>query len=466
MKQTRLPRPIPISALALTATLGAGPIPGHGLRAQEREGYLRRGTDNVEVLSHLPLGPALSVGDLDIEQELSRPFVYIARTAVGQVGERGMDVIDVGDPRHPKVIYRWRIENQELHQGRGGRDQKHFKWKGRYYHAISLQFGQGGPDADLGAVILDVTGLPDPKKVKEVARIREPELPGGFHNIFVYRHSDGRVYLFTTLRGPGANVYDLGSLVEGRPEAEWKVANVPVPPGPATGGGPGQAFYHDFYVGFHPASGQDRFYGGGAGGYYVYDVTDLREPKLLTSITGVAGVRWGHTFTPSPDGRYAVGETEYQYAPLRVYDLKPGLDGEVPTIRSSIGAWTANWRNLAHNHEVRWPYVFVSAYEDGLQVFGLMDPKNPVTVGYYDTYIGPHKVGLCGDRICNGAFGVDVRNADGLIVVGDMSSGFWAFRLEGFDGWNGHDWGMPNISSAQDWEHGPEDAAAGMEGGR
>ena len=49
-----------------------------------------------------------------------------------------------------------------------------------------------------------------------------------------------------------------------------------------------------------------------------------------------------------------------------------------------------------------------------------------------------------------------MRNADGLIVLSDMASGFWAFSMEGFEGWNGHGWGMPNISSAQDWNNGPE----------
>ena len=58
-------------------------------------------------------------------------------------------------------------------------------------------------------------------------------------------------------------------------------------------------------------------------------------------------------------------------------------------------------------------------------------------------------------NIYNGAWGVDVRNADGLIVVSDENSGFWAFRLEGFQGWNGNDWAMPNISSAQFWDDGP-----------
>ena len=54
-------------------------------------------------------------------------------------------------------------------------------------------------------------------------------------------------------------------------------------------------------------------------------------------------------------------------------------------------------------------------------------------------------------QVYDGAWGVDVRNADGLIVVSDMTTGFWALKMDGFDGWNGEDWGMPNISSAQHW---------------
>jgi hypothetical protein len=186
------------------------------------------------------------------------------------------------------------------------------------------------------------------------------------------------------------------------------------------------------------------------------------NPVLEITLTGISGVSWGHTFTPSPDGRYAVGETEYQYAPLRIYDLKPALDGETQVIRRSIAAWTADWRNLAHNHEVRWPYVFVSGYHDGLQVFSLEDPTDPVTVAYYDTYLGN---GIEGRPLMfNGAFGVDVRNEDGLIVISDMNTGLWAFRMEGFSGWDGRNWGMPNISSAQNWDTAPGGAGGG--GGR
>ena len=45
-----------------------------------------------------------------------------------------------------------------------------------------------------------------------------------------------------------------------------------------------------------------------------------------------------------------------------------------------------------------------------------------------------------------------------LIVISDFTTGFWAFKMDGFDGWNGHQWGMPNQSSVQDWDNGPDGA--------
>ena len=48
-----------------------------------------------------------------------------------------------------------------------------------------------------------------------------------------------------------------------------------------------------------------------------------------------------------------------------------------------------------------------------------------------------------------------VRNTDGLILITDINTGAWFFKMDGFNGWNGEDWAMPNISSAQDWDHGP-----------
>jgi hypothetical protein len=402
------------------------------------------GSDNMEVQGHLPLGGPESVADIELEQELDRPFAYVAKARYRDNYPRGMDIIDLSDPAKPKLLKRWINSNDDLNAGVGGLDIKQFKHNGRYYVVLSMQFSQG-PDRDLGAVIFDVTGLPDASKVKEVARIREPEIPGGFHNIFIYKHSNGKPYLITTISGPGANMYDLSKVVSGDVKDAF-AGNIPVP-----GDIGNRRGYHDMYAAWHPDTQEDRFYGGGAGGYYIYDITNVKSPELRVTLTGIPGVSYGHTFTPSPDGRYVIAETEYQYAPLRIFDLQPALDGERTNISYPISAWTANWKNLVHNHEVRWPYVFVSGYLDGLQVFSLEDPENPRTVGYYDTIINAT------GGVMDGAFGVDVRNADGLIVVSDGSTGFWSFRMEGFNGWNGEDYGVPDISSVQKWDEESKD---------
>jgi hypothetical protein len=403
-----------------------------------------------------------SATDIKVEQEASRPYVYVS---TGGPGGAGFDVISIKNPEKATTIYQWRIDHPELHQG-GGTGAMYFKIKGRYYVVQSVQFRPTGPDADLGGIVLDVTGLPDSSKVKEVARIRVPEHPGGFHESFAYKHSDGRALFVTTVVAPFARIYDMEKVIAGQPGV---VGEVPIPGEPYKNAGQNELSqllmaalpgYHDFYVGYDAATHQDKLYGAGAGGYYLWDITKPESPKLLTSITGVAGVPFGHTFTPDPTGRYAVTETEYQYAPLRLFDLKPGLDGTVQTISRPIGAWTVNWKNLVHNHEVRWPYVFVSAYKDGMYVFNMMDPTNPYTVGYYDAYDAPDELGQANAGVLGsmgGTFGVDVRNTDGLIVTSGRT-GFWSFYMDGFTGWNGHQWGMPNISSAQDWDNGPDGA--------
>lgn len=415
---------------------------------------------NIEVVAHVPLGAPNSVADIEIEQELDRPYVYVSRLAYREATTKGFDIISVDDLDNARVIYEWRIENEDLHQGNGGMDGKYFKLDDRYYYVQSFQFGQGGPNHDLGAIVFDVTGLPDTSEVREVGRIRTPEVPGGFHNVFAYKHSDGRVLLFATqesrLDTPyGANIYDMGRFLTGD-EDDGLVGRIPLPePRGAPRG------YHDAYVAYHPASGQDRFYGGGPemtylGGNFVYDVSEPSKPRLLATVRGFEGQQaGGHTFVATPDGRYAITEMHsLAHAPLRFYDLQPALDGEQPEVKVPIAEWTADWRTSAHNAEIRWPYVFISGYTTGLQVLDMRDPANPHRVGFYDTYPVQEK-GYESLSTAYGMFGVDVRNADGLIVGSDLYSGFWAFRMDGFEGWNGADWGVPDVSSVQDWDNGP-----------
>lgn len=444
-----------VIALALCGiTTGAvAQDPGSMVPRQDQK---KGGSKNVHMLAHVETHPgAWKASDIEIEQEANRPYVYVS----GFVNN-DFQIYDIKDPARPKLLLDWSIENPELHRGIGAMDGKYFKIGDRYYYAQSFQFFQGGPDADLGAVIFDVTGLPDPSTVKVVARIRYPASPGGFHNTFAYKHSDGRALYFATVGQSKALIYDLGKVVAGGDSTAWLIGDVPNPtPMRQTGAGG----YHDFYVGYDVARKRDVFYGAGLGGYSAWDVTDPAAPKQLFTITGL-GLDLAHTFTPSPDGNYAVTETEYQYTPLRIWDLTEGQDGKRKNLDQTLSAWTADWQDLSHNHEVRWPYVFVSAYEDGLFVFDLNDPKHPKTSGWYYTCGCVHEHGFGGgpqvdwestSSVMQGAFGVDVRNTDGLVAISDMRTGLWLFRMDGFKGWNGKSVGMPDISSAQDWDHGP-----------
>src|SRR5688572_33185357 len=86
------------------------------------------GSSNIKVLGHLPLGYYRTTADIEIEAELSRPYVYMPRRDMGPTApgpstnishknlmgpSKGVDIISIKDPTKPFVLYQWRIENQE-----------------------------------------------------------------------------------------------------------------------------------------------------------------------------------------------------------------------------------------------------------------------------------------------------------------------------------------------------------------
>ena len=58
-----------IRPFAITVVLMVLSLPA----AAQEWSPLKRGSDNIDVLGHLPLGPRQSVADMDVEQELDRP---------------------------------------------------------------------------------------------------------------------------------------------------------------------------------------------------------------------------------------------------------------------------------------------------------------------------------------------------------------------------------------------------------
>ena len=373
-----------------------------------------------------------------------------------------VQIYDISNPAAPKKIYR--LDDRESgappRHRRDGRQVLQDRQQ-VLLRAVATSSCRAAPTPTSARSIFDVTGLPDRARSRSSRGSAIPPSPGGFHNIFAYKHSDGRALYFATInQTEGAGLRSrqgrerrrLRRLARRR-RAESDAVQADrrrrlprllrrLRPGHA----PGQVLRR----------GARRLFGVGR------DAS--RAPTQLFTITSL-GMDIAHTFTPSPDGRYAVTETEYQYTPLRDLGSRArpdGQDAEHRPRRSAPGRPTgATWRTTTR---CAGPTCSSSAYEDGFQVFDLKDPKHPKTDGWFYTCECEHEHGLrrhSGQRLAEhdsveqGAFGVDVRNYDGLIVISDMRSGLWMFQLDGFNGWNGHDYGMPNISSVQDYDHGP-----------
>jgi hypothetical protein len=446
---TRLLASIVTACGAVAVTLPARTVVAQAPDVVKKNG----GSPNVRLLGHLPFDGLLSTAGVDMERELSRPYVYVS----GMTDDQGFWVVTVAEPTKPRVLYHWHFPRSPQDTGLGGENGRYFKLDGRYYYAKNVSYSKGSPHDTLGLIVFDVTGLPDPATIKEVAHISA--MGARTVHVYAYKHSDGRVLLITTPTiGAYAQIYDARKLIaQGAQQA--LIARVEIPPDvnlkQFTRG------FHDTYAAYDPATRQDKLYGAGSGGFYVYDITHAETPRYLFAMAPQNGLVTSgtHSVIASPDGRYAVATVEQQYWPMFVFDLQPGISGQSKTV-PPIAAWTADWRDGPHLIAVRWPYVFVAAYEDGLQIVTLANPKTPRTLGWYYTCMCDPQPGWNGsimadDSYANGANDVDVRNADGLIVVTDYTSGLWIFHLDGFDGWNGQQYRMPNISKEQDWDRGP-----------
>lgn len=399
------------------------------------------GSRNVAVVGHVAAS-AGQMGNLVLDQSPDRPYLYTSY----QGASSGFNTYDLTDPGNPSLLHRSEWPTSDSRPT----DISYFQHDERTYVIVGsdVDAHAGAQDGapDVSAIIYDVSALRGDGSVTTVSQLSAPD---GFQTIFAYRHSGGSSLLFAT-GGTSLFVYDLEAVLSGNQspsavmEIPERVANV-------------DYGFHSMYVAYHPETETDRLYTGAAGGYFVYDITDVDNPSLLASVNSAA-VQVGHTIIPTPDGNLAVTTTGYPTAPIRIFDLEPILDGIIPRARTALGAWVANWKNYSEHFAVRWPFVFVAGMQDGFQAFNMMFPVDPYTVGFYRTSDVPQSVGSSTDTHPVGAWDIDVRNSDGMIAVSDLESGLWLFQMEGFEGWDGRGWGLPNVSNAQDWSNGPVNA--------
>ena len=351
-----------------------------------------QGSRNVTLMGRAPVRAGGAVVAVALDQR--RPFAYVAH-------ERAISVVST---EHYGVVSSWASDAGGI--------------------SDVIQFGDQGialaTERGIRLATVSDEGSLEPGRSVAVSGIRS--LAG-------YRHSSGAAYVLAAGTGGISAIGDESAALIAVPEDV---------PGRERG-----AF--GVYAAYDLATEQDRLYMAAAGGYFVFNISDIAAAELLTWVNSAA-VQNGIGVQASPDATTIVTTTDYASAPVRIFDLRPALDGTISQVRTASGAWTANWRSHAERFQVRWPYVFVAARDQGFRMFNMRNVYEPYSTAWFRTAQPGAETG---------ATDIDVRNSDGLVAVLDADTGLWLIQVEDFHGWDGRGWGVGNISAVQDWDQGP-----------
>jgi choice-of-anchor B domain-containing protein len=155
----------------------------------------------------------------------------------------------------------------------------------------------------------------------------------------------------------------------------------------------------------------------------VLDITDRANPRLLTQIAYPQG--FSHNSGTTEDGNYLITTDEVAGYTVKVWDIRvlwdsdPSNDGDIELVAEYIG----DPEQIAHNVHIRGNHAYISHYVEGVKVLDISDPRDPVEVGYYDTYPDP------GEGF-NGDWGVYPYFPSGNFVVSDIQTGLYIFRFD------------------------------------
>jgi choice-of-anchor B domain-containing protein len=135
----------------------------------------------------------------------------------------------------------------------------------------------------------------------------------------------------------------------------------------------------------------------------------------LASFTSYPDAGYNHSGWLSDDGTiYAMQDENHGYD-VKIIDVS---DLNNITVLSTLNSGE-NAQSMAHNGIIKGDFLYLAYYHDGLRVFDISDPSNPIQVCNYDTY-SPSSY-----NSYKGAWGVYPYLPSGNIIVSDMQSGLY-----------------------------------------
>lgn len=243
-------------------------------------------------------------------------------------------------------------------------DWRDFKTYDHYAYGVTDQ----GTSQE-GLLIYDLMDLPD--SVRFVKAVTSDFLRA--HNIFIDTLNAKLYACGTNTHSQGMVVYDISDpenpLLLGTPRLDQD------PNGPA----PGDGYVHDLYV------RDDTVYAShGYDGFWIWDFNNAANPSAIGGID--QGPGYNHSSWVTGDGAYAIFAEELPSGqPLAVTDLADFENPDiVHTFKEPLLAPT-HTNNVPHNPYIKDSFLYVSYYEDGVQIWDISDPLNPIKTGYYDT---------------------------------------------------------------------------------
>ena len=154
-------------------------------------------------------------------------------------------------------------------------------------------------------------------------------------------------------------------------------------------------------------------------GLYMIDFSDPVNPATIGQFPFYPGTIANHSGWPDPERGLYVMADEWMGTEIKIMDVSD--PSNISLVHSFLPG--SSMDIIPHNLMVNGRFLFLSAYTDGLRIFDLYDPQNPVLTGFYDTYPGSDL------DIFEGAWGINSLLPSGLILVSDQRYGLFIFDV-------------------------------------
>jgi len=154
-------------------------------------------------------------------------------------------------------------------------------------------------------------------------------------------------------------------------------------------------------------------------GFSIFDFSDTTSPQLIGSLNFYPQQGVNHSGWLNEDGNIYVFTDETHGADIKICDVS---DLGNITILSLTNSGIDD-SSIAHNIMIRDNFLYVAYFHDGLYIYDISDPSNPVITGYYDTYLPNEHL------TWRGAWGVYSSLPSGRILVSDMQTGLYVFDV-------------------------------------